>query len=32
VVRAVEILFASLGLALFFHFGLRLMKHMIFRI
>src|SRR3989344_2526917 len=32
VVRAVEILFASLGLALFFHLGLRFMKKMIFRI
>jgi len=32
VVRAVEILFASLGLALFFHLGLRFMKKMIFRV
>ena len=32
VVRAVEILFAFAGLALFFHFGLRFMKSMIFRI
>jgi len=31
-VRAVEILFAASGLALFFHFGLRFMKNMIFRV